>query len=147
MPALDVSLFFPVYNDAATVRAVAERALQVFRGYADRFEIIIVDDGSPDRSGQICDELADEYPDVIRVIHHQENLGYGAAIRSGLAACNYDWICMIDGDNEYDVTDLRKMLSLREFYRLIIAFRYKKLYSAKRIFVSFVYNEIGRAHV
>jgi glycosyltransferase involved in cell wall biosynthesis len=144
MPAPDVSLFFPVYNDEATVRAVAERALQVFRGYADRFEIVIVDDGSPDRSGQICDELAHEYPDVIRVIHHQQNLGYGAAIRSGLAACNYDWICMIDGDNEYDVADLRKMLSLREFYSLIIAFRYKKLYSAKRIFVSFVYNAVLR---
>jgi glycosyltransferase involved in cell wall biosynthesis len=74
------------------------------------------------------------------VIHHPENRGYGAALRTGVAACRYEWLCMVDGDNEYDVYDLRKMLDLRDFYRLIIGFRYKKLYSAKRIFISFVYN-------
>ena len=141
---LNVSLFFPVYKDEATVRTVAERALRMLENTADAFEIIIVDDGSPDRSGAIADELAREHPSAMRVIHHPGNRGYGAALRTGVAACRYDWICMVDGDDEYDVEDLRKMLKLREHYSLIIAFRFKKLYSTRRIFISFVYNVVLR---
>ncbi|MBK8689044.1 MAG: glycosyltransferase family 2 protein [Betaproteobacteria bacterium] len=144
MPDLDVSLFFPVFNDEATVRVVAEQGLLLLQGYATNFEIIIVDDGSPDRSGEIADELAREHPGIVRVVHHGENRGYGAALRTGVAASRYDWICMVDGDNEYAVADLRKMLDVRSFYRLIIAFRYKKLYSTQRIFISFVYNVVLR---
>lgn len=144
MDRLSVSLFFPVYNDETTVRAVAERALQMLRGYADDFEIIVVDDGSPDRSGQIADEVAREHSGIVRVIHHPENRGYGAALRTGVAACRHEWICMIDGDNEYEVFDLKKMLSVRQYYRLIIGFRYKKLYSTKRVFISSVYNHVLR---
>jgi glycosyltransferase involved in cell wall biosynthesis len=144
MPDLDVSLFFPVYNDEATVRTVAEQGIALLRGYATHFEIIIVDDGSLDRSGEIADELARELPEVIRVIHHGQNRGYGAALKTGMAACRYEWICMVDGDNEYAVSDLRKMLEIRSYYRLIIAFRYRKLYSTNRIFISFVYNFVLR---
>jgi glycosyltransferase involved in cell wall biosynthesis len=142
--ALEVSVIFPLYNDEATVRTVAVAALDLLQGYADRFEVILVDDGSPDRSGRIADELGAEHPDRVRVIHHPRNLGYGAALRGGVAAARYEWICMVDGDNEYDVRDLKKMLEVRNFYRLIIAFRYKKLYSTRRIFISFVYNLVLR---
>jgi glycosyltransferase involved in cell wall biosynthesis len=141
---LHVSLFFPVFNDEATVRTVAEQGIALLRGYATNFEIIIVDDGSLDRSGEIADELARELPDVIRVIHHGQNRGYGAALKTGIAACRYEWICMVDGDNEYAVSDLRKMLEIRSYYLLIIAFRYRKLYSTNRIFISFVYNFVLR---
>ncbi len=106
-------------------------------------EIIIIDDGSPDRSGEIADELAKEH-DSIRVIHHDKNLGYGAAVRSGLAASRFEYICLTDGDDEYDVEDLRKLLSRRERYDLVITFRYKKIYSNTRIFVSWVYNRLLR---
>lgn len=140
----DVSLFLPVYNDEATLRAVAERGLLMLGGYAAQHELIIVDDGSSDRSGAIADELARQFPQAVRAIHHPTNRGYGAALRTGIAACRHEWICMVDGDNEYDVLDLRKMLDLRGHYRLIIAFRYKKLYSTRRIFISFVYNALLR---
>jgi glycosyltransferase involved in cell wall biosynthesis len=141
---LTVSFFCPVYKDEGTVRLVAERAIRMLEGYAAQYEVIIVDDGSPDRSGTIADELEREHPGIVRAIHHPENRGYGAALRTGIAACRHEWLCMVDGDNEYDVADLRKMLELREFYRLIIGFRYKKLYSTSRVFISFVYNLLLR---
>lgn len=144
MADLSVSFFFPVYNDEATVRIVAERALRMLSGYAAQYEIIIVNDGSPDRSGAIADELAREHPGIVRAIHHPQNRGYGAALRTGIAACRHEWLCMVDGDDEYDVDDVRKMLDLRDFYRLIVGFRYKKLYSTKRIFISFIYNLVLR---
>ena len=140
----DISLFFPVYNDEGTVRVVANRALELLEEVADNYEIIIVNDGSPDSSGAIADQLAVEH-DKITAVHHPQNKGYGAAMKTGIAASQYDIICMIDGDNEYDVFDLKKMLAVREYYMLVIAFRYKKLYSTKRIFISFIYNSLLRA--
>jgi glycosyltransferase involved in cell wall biosynthesis len=107
------------------------------------YEIIIVDDGSPDRSGEIADELAREHGSI-RVIHHGKNLGYGSAVRSGLAASRFEYICLTDGDDEYEVEDFRKLLKLRDRYDLIITFRYKKIYSNTRIFVSWVYNKLLR---
>jgi len=139
----DISLFFPVYNDETTVRVVAARALELLQEVANRYEVIIVNDGSPDASGAIADELAAEN-DLISVVHHPQNRGYGAAFKSGVAASQYDTICMIDGDNEYDVFDLKKMLAVRQYYMLVIAFRYRKLYSTQRIFISFVYNAVLR---
>ena len=139
----DISLFFPVYNDEKTVRIVANRALELLEEVADNYEIIIVNDGSPDSSGDIADALAAEH-EKISAIHHPQNRGYGAAMKTGIASSRFDIICMIDGDNEYDVFDLKKMLAVKDYYMLIIAFRYRKLYSTKRIFISFVYNSVLR---
>lgn len=138
-----LSIFFPVYNDERTVRRVTEKALRVGKDLADEFEVIIVNDCSPDKSGEIADALAREYPQV-RVVHHPRNLGYGAALRSGFSACRFDWIGFTDGDDEYDMEDLRKLFRLRDFYDLIITFRYVKLYSGFRVFVSWAYNVIFR---
>ena len=141
--AESVSLFFPVYKDERTVRTVATKALGLLTSLGGPFEVIIVDDGSPDRSGEIADELSREHPEV-RVVHHARNLGYGAAVRSGIEASRYDIVCMTDGDVEYEVEDFRKLLKLRDRYDLIITFRYRKIYSSKRIFVSWVYNNVLR---
>lgn len=138
-----ISLFFPVYRDEATTAVMIDKALQFLASVGDEYELIVVDDGSPDRSGAIADEWAREHP-CVRVIHHPRNLGYGAAIRTGLAACRHEYICFTDGDDQYEVEDFRKLLRVREHYDLIITFRYKKIYSSTRIFVSWVYNGLLR---
>jgi glycosyltransferase involved in cell wall biosynthesis len=138
-----VSLFFPVYRDEATVERVAMKALRVLDELASEHEVIIVDDGTPDRAGEIADRFASSHPGV-RVIHHQRNLGYGQALRTGFAAARFEWICFTDGDDEYEVDDLRKLLRLRDYYDLVITFRYAKRYGGGRIFVSYVYNKLLR---
>lgn len=140
---LRISLFFPVYRDEATVARVAAKALAVLQETAAEYEVIIVNDGSPDRAGAVADELASRNPRV-RVIHHERNLGYGRALQTGFAAARFEWICFTDGDDEYEVSDLRKLLRLRDYYDLIITFRYAKRYSGPRIFISYVYNKLLR---
>lgn len=139
----EISLFFPVYNDEKTVEAVTRKSIDVLSQLTKNWEIIIINDGSPDKSGQIADELSLKYPQV-KVIHHETNKGYGAAIRRGLQESQGDLIFFTDGDDEYDVYDFLKIYKFKDFYDLIITFRYKKLYSSKRIFISFVYNFIFR---
>lgn len=139
----NVSLFFPVFRDERTVRRVAEKSLAVLKDVANEYEVVIVDDGSPDRAGDIADDLAREYPRV-SVVHHEKNEGYGAAIKTGLSRVKYEWICFTDGDDEYDVNDLRKLIALKDYYDLIITFRYAKIYSADRQLISWVYNNVLR---
>ncbi len=143
MSKLDVSFFLPVYNDERTVRQVTEKAIKLFNEIANQYEVVIIDDASPDKAGEIADQLTLEYQQV-KVIHHEFNRGYGATVKSGIANTKYDWICMVDGDDEYDICDLKRMLALRQYYGLVIGFRYKKLYSTKRIFISHVYNLVLR---
>ena len=138
-----ISLFFPVYRDERTVERVATKARRVLDELAAEWEIIVVNDGSPDRAGEIAEELARTEPRV-RVIHHGRNLGYGSALRTGLDAARFEWIAFTDGDDEYEVDDLRKLWRLREFYDLILTFRYAKRYGSARIFISWVYNKLLR---
>jgi glycosyltransferase involved in cell wall biosynthesis len=138
-----VSLFFPVYRDEHTVARVAEKALHVLAETTCEHEVIIINDGSPDRAGSIADEIAARN-EVVRVIHHPVNLGYGQALRTGFAAARFEWVAFTDGDDEYEVDDLRKLLRLRDRYDLVITFRYAKRYSGWRVFVSYVYNRLLR---
>ena len=138
-----VSLFFPVYRDEKTIERVATKARRVLGELAAEWEIIVVNDGSPDRAGEIAEQLARSDPRV-RVIHHGTNLGYGRALRTGLAAARYEWIAFTDGDDEYEVDDLRKLWRLRDRYDLVLTFRYAKRYGSARIFISWVYNKVLR---
>jgi glycosyltransferase involved in cell wall biosynthesis len=138
-----LSVFFPVYNDEVTIRSVTEKALRVCDELGVSHEVIIVDDGSPDACGEIADALAERH-EAVRVIHHPHNQGYGAAVRSGLKASRNGWICFTDGDDEYDLRDLKKLWRLRQHYDLIITFRYVRRYSGFRILLSRVYNVVLR---
>jgi glycosyltransferase involved in cell wall biosynthesis len=100
-----ISAVFPAYNDAGTIPSVILMGLMALRQVCDEYEIIVVDDGSRDSTGQILDEMATRYPEL-RVIHHPKNQGYGAALRSGFGVANKDWIFYTDGDAQYNPLEL-----------------------------------------
>jgi glycosyltransferase involved in cell wall biosynthesis len=101
-----LSVFFPAHDEEANLEPLVAEALASVPRLARTFEIVIVDDGSRDRTGEIADGLAAAHPDVIRVVHHPTNLGYGAALRSGFRAARYDLIAFTDGDRQFRVADL-----------------------------------------
>jgi glycosyltransferase involved in cell wall biosynthesis len=105
----ELTYFFPAHNEEANVRGLVEEALGTLPGLAERFEIVIVDDGSRDETPRIADELAAAQPQV-RAVHHQTNLGYGAALRSGFAAARYANIAFTDGDRQFRVADLGRLI-------------------------------------
>jgi glycosyltransferase involved in cell wall biosynthesis len=139
-----IAIFFPVYKDEGTVETVAMKSLKVLSDIASKYKVVIVDDGSPDRSGDIADQLASKYAEIASV-RHKTNLGYGAALKTGFKHClDYEWICFTDGDNQYDVNELYHLSKLFHHYDLIVTFRYTKIYGTFRIFVSYIYNLIIR---
>ncbi len=107
VPAL--SFFFPAHNEAENIEGMVAEALAVLPTLADEFEIIAVDDGSRDETPRIADTLAAAHPQV-RVVHHEVNKGYGAALRSGFEASRYDLVCFTDGDRQFKIEDLGRLL-------------------------------------
>jgi glycosyltransferase involved in cell wall biosynthesis len=105
-----LSYFFPAHNEEANLAGLVEEALATLPSLADTFEIIAVNDGSRDRTAAIADELAAAHPDVVRAVHHPTNLGYGAALRSGLAAARYELVAFTDGDRQFQVQDLGRLV-------------------------------------
>ena len=100
-----LTMFFPAYNDAGTIASLVIEAQEAIRRLTSDFEIIVVNDGSRDHTGQIIDELARTYPNV-RAIHHPTNRGYGGALRSGFAAATKELIAYTDGDAQYDPSEI-----------------------------------------
>lgn len=139
----NISVFFPVFNDEKTIERVTLKSLNILKKYANEFEVLIIDDCSPDNSGIIADQLSLKYNNV-RVIHHAKNCGYGATLKTGFQNVRHEFVCQTDGDDEYDINDLEKFIKLIDYYDLIITFRYVRMYSNWRIFVSRIYNMILR---
>ena len=107
VPAL--SYFFPAHDEADNIEPLVEEALRELPALAERFEIIAVDDGSTDGTGDIADRLAAAHPDIVRAVHHPTNLGYGAAVRSGIAAARHPLVCFTDGDRQFRIADLARL--------------------------------------
>ena len=102
-----LSVFFPAYNDAGTIASLVMTALMTAETLTSDFEVIVINDGSADRTAEILDELARLYP-RLRVVHHVRNRGYGGALRSGFATASKDWIFYTDGDGQYDPAEMTR---------------------------------------
>ena len=141
LPSL--SFFFPAYNEEGSVEAVLREAVAKLPRFAGDLEIIGVDDGSTDRTGAIMDRVAAEDP-RIRVVHHRPNRGYGGAIRSGLGASTKAYIFFSDGDQQFDLDDLDRLVPLLGRADVVIGYRARRADPPRRLVIAWVYNMLIR---
>ncbi|HEY6013960.1 MAG TPA: glycosyltransferase family 2 protein, partial [Candidatus Limnocylindrales bacterium] len=124
-----LSYFFPAHNEEANLEGLVDEALTALPAIADTFEIIAVDDGSRDATASIAERLAERHPDVVRLVRHPVNLGYGAALRSGFAASRYELVAFTDGDRQFKVADLGRLttrLAAPDSPDVVVGYRIKR---------------------
>jgi glycosyltransferase involved in cell wall biosynthesis len=120
--AVSISIFFPCYNEQDNVERTVERALAVLKKLNADFEVIIVDDGSSDATGQLADEISSR-DNRVKVVHHPTNLGYGAALQSGFKAVTKELVFYTDGDGQFDINEMPPLLPLTEQYDIVSCYR------------------------
>jgi len=124
-----LSFFFPAHNEEANIEGLVAEAIESLPAIAETFEIIVVNDGSRDRTQVLADELTAANPGVVRAVHHSTNLGYGAALRSGFAAARYELVAFTDGDRQFRVEDLARLterLAAADRPDVVVGYRIKR---------------------
>jgi glycosyltransferase involved in cell wall biosynthesis len=123
--SVTLSVIFPAFNEEANIRQTVESARLVLPKLAQTWEIILVNDGSRDGTTPLCDELAEQYSEV-RAIHHTDNRGYGAALKSGILAARYDYIFFTDSDGQFDLQELEHLIEWAGHYEIVTGYRAKR---------------------
>jgi len=122
---MEISAFFPAYNEEGNVERTVRSALDVLPRYCERFEVIVIDDGSSDRTTQIVQGLAD-HDSRLRLVRHGRNRGYGAALQTGFAVAGYNWVFFTDADGQFDLHDIHRLLSYVDLADLIVGYRIRR---------------------
>ena len=105
--SFSISAVLPAYNEAAIIERTVRHVASVLAGLVSDFEVIVTNDGSRDKTGDILADLQAREPQLnLRIVTHERNCGYGAALASGFDAARKDLIFMTDGDKQFDVSEL-----------------------------------------
>lgn len=135
----DVSVIFPTYNEEENIEVCVLVAYHILKELVRDFEIIIVNDGSTDKTKDICAEL-EKRLDKVRVITKNKNEGYGRALRDGFKAAKFDLVFFSDSDRQFDILNLKDLIRYIDDYDIVIGFRRNRQDSLKRKFLSWGYN-------
>jgi glycosyltransferase involved in cell wall biosynthesis len=118
----ELSIFFPFWNEEKNVKNVVEEAIPIAKQIASTWEIIIVDDGSKDKTFEIGKELASSNRNI-RIVSHTPNRGYGAALREGFESAKYKYVVFADGDRQFDFSEVSKFIDKVRGADIVIGFR------------------------
>lgn len=135
-----LTIFFPAYNDAATITGLVKTAEKTARSLTSDFEILVINDGSTDSTADVIQELKKSHPSL-RLITHKNNKGYGGALISGFRNASKDWVFYTDGDGQYDPSELSLLVrAATESIDVINGYKIKRHDPMYRIIIGAAYN-------
>lgn len=138
-----ISIIFPAYNEQENIVQVVEQACDVVAKLFNDFEIIVVDDGSHDDTGSIIDDMMQREVPLLPV-HHKNNRGYGATLRSGIEAASKDLIFFTDSDLQFDIADIKYLLKWIGDNDIVAGYRADRADPAHRRFNAWGWNLLVR---
>lgn len=138
-----ISVVFPAFNEEANIENAVSAARAALSGRFDDIEIIVVDDGSTDRTRDVLDRLAAEHADVVAV-HHAQNRGYGAALRSGLYTARKDLVFFSDSDLQFDLDEIAHLIEWIHDYEIVAGYRVNRADPWNRRFNAWGWNMLVR---
>lgn len=141
VPSLTV--FFPAFNEEDIIEKTVTDAIAACAPLAADLEVVVVDDGSADQTAAIVEKLAAADPRV-RLIRHERNRGYGAALRSGFAGARKDLVFFSDADGQFDLRELPGSLAMLDQAPVVVGYRIRRNDPPHRIFIAKTYKLIVR---
>jgi len=137
-------MFFPAFCEEENVGYMLDEACRVADSLASEWEVVVVDDGSNDRTADRVAERSASEPRV-RLVRHPRNLGFGAALQSGIAASRYDWVFYSDFDGQFDLEELDVLWRARHTADVLAGYRRRRNDPLMRLGYSLAYNTLVSA--
>lgn len=137
-----LSVFIPFYNEEELAEDSVKECYSFLDGLERDFELVLVDDGSTDGTGEQLDRLSGKLENT-RIVHHDENLGYGRALATGFAECRHPLVFYTDGDMQFDISQLDGFLEKIEDYDLVVGYRESRKDSLSRKIIGSGFNSIA----
>lgn len=136
-----LSIVLPAYNEEGAVPATLASVLAFVRARELDAEIIVVDDGSTDRTGALIAAAQRGSPEL-RLLQHERNRGYGEALRSGFTAARHDWIFLMDADGQFDIRELDRFFAYAGEYDMILGYRVRRADAWSRKVLTWGYTRL-----
>lgn len=118
----ELSIFFPFWNEEKNVKKVVDDAINVAKKVSEKWEIILVDDGSSDNTNEECKVFSRKYKNI-KLVTHIPNRGYGAALRSGFENSQYKYVVFTDGDRQFDFSQVSRFIEKIKSVDIVIGYR------------------------
>jgi len=124
MKPIRLSIFFPAYNEEKNIEQTIIKTLDILKTTHEikDFEILVINDGSNDNTRFIVEKIS-KIDNRIKIINHIKNEGYGAALKTGIKSCKYEYIFFSDSDLQFDIKEIRNMITHTDYYDVIIGYR------------------------
>jgi glycosyltransferase involved in cell wall biosynthesis len=132
----------PAHDESENLRWLLPHVNEVLPRFAERFNVVIVDDGSKDGTGLVAESLAHDLGMELSVVRHEHKSGYGAAVGDGLRAANLEYTAFTDADGQLDVADLALLIPLLNDADLVGGWRLSREDAAFRSVISGVFNRL-----
>jgi len=129
-PDIQYSIVLPVYEEEDTVEQTIREIINIFSQNGHTYEIIAVNDGSKDRSGEVLHGLQCEFPEILRVARHVMNRGYGTALRTGVRLASGEVVVFMDCDGQHMAAEIKDLISQIPPYDLVVGYRTKEYESS-----------------
>jgi len=142
---ISISNFFPVYNDWGTIGSMVALSILTLEELTDDYEIILVNDGSNQVTLDVLNFIEKEFQGKVRVVHHKKNRGYGSALKTGIKESKKDFIFYTDGDAQYDVRELKKLVgALSNGIDVVNGYKIKRNDPWYRVVIGKLYHTITK---
>jgi glycosyltransferase involved in cell wall biosynthesis len=138
-----ISAVLPAYNEEENVAKAVTDTVAVLERLGADYEVIVVDDGSRDRTSEVVQGLIAEFPQV-RLVRHSVNRGYGGALRSGFEAATKELIFLNASDNQFDPQEITQLLALIENADIVNPYRANRQDPFHRRLNAFAWNLLIR---
>lgn len=143
MPTVDgLSVVLPAYNEEANIAVAVSRALDVLPVVAGQYEVLVVNDGSSDKTSDVAQALVTMHYPRVRLINHIANTGYGSALRTGFGHARYELIFFTDSDNQFDISEIQYFLPMMSRYDIVTGFRVYRYDTVLRCIISWLWNRL-----
>lgn len=122
MSLKSLSVFLPAYNEEDSIASAVEGVVEVLKSLAIDWEVLVINDGSKDKTAEVVKSLEKKYPNV-RLINHEVNKGYGHVLKTGFAQAKYPWVAFVDSDGQFDFAEIKKLIEKTDEADVILGYR------------------------